>query len=125
MLEGLVIISKRIETNPEEFIGDSEKWVRVDNRLQHVVEDGLIKLTDEEKELVENIKARLCVIREEYHRQQFNKQVFKTLMTSTAEEKLEENPFGQAPIKREGQKFSISKNDLEVIKEFHRQRTKT
>ena len=98
MNEGLEIVSKRIETNPEEFIGEDNKWRRVYHRLV----DQSFPWTEEEKEFIQIIKAKIQVAEETARRDRFVKLVMETLMTENNQ--YTPSPFGQVPLKSEGQR---------------------
>lgn len=96
MNDGVQIVLERMKTHPEEFHRNSDKWKFI---YQEYFRDAM---SEEEKGAIFD---RLKQIRKE----EFTTTVMATLVEDDIEEDEDFDPFGNAPMKREGSKVRYKK----------------
>jgi len=88
MSTGIDTVMARMESHPEEFYGECDKWKFI---YKDYFRDAM---TEKEKGMVfDRIK--------EIRRQEFDIKVMETLLPIEEEEE-DDDPFGSVPVKREG-----------------------
>lgn len=86
---GVNIVLARMDTHPEEFWGESEKWRFI---YKEYFRDAMTEV--QKGQIFEKIK--------QIRMEEFNHMVFQTLTQEEEEEEEENSPFGSALMKREG-----------------------
>jgi hypothetical protein len=105
--EGVQIILNRMETNPEEFFGDSYKWRWVfGENLREVMSEpekaAIHSAMTKVRRLEITAKAVATVMAEKEEEEDRN-------MKAEAYQKRVGSPFGEAPMKREGSAVNYGK----------------
>lgn len=112
---GVDALIDRMKTHPEEFFGDSGRW-----RFMYKEHFRDVMSETEKGRLHEALKA--------VRRMEFDSMVVKELMKEEVQEELDldDNPFGSAPVKREGStvkydtknRYKFTATDAEMAKQF-------
>jgi hypothetical protein len=97
------IVLARMETHPEEFFTDCDKWKFIYKDYFREV------MTETEKGMIfDRIKA--------VRRTELSQTVLTTLVGSKNEERKSKSDFGSAPMKAEGQKIRITQTDEQMAR---------
>lgn len=112
---GVDALINRMKTHPEEFFGDSGRW-----RFMYKEHFRDVMTESEKGRLHEALK----VVR----RMEFDSMVVKELMKEEVQEELDldDDPFGSAPVKREGStvkydtsnRYKFTATDAELARQF-------